>query len=437
MNITESLAYFRDKLEYITEAFKGGHAPHPEDWVYMNGKKGAEDAKNAIISTIENPNDITIKWDGYPALIFGRGKDGKFIIADKHMFNKADGSGRNIHSPEEFRDYDLARGKDRSNLLDYITNIWGDLERASQGTKGYYWGDFLFSQPLTPTKEKIGNRVRDVYSFKANPNGVEYKIDVNSDLGRLITNKMAGVGVHMTLPADAAERAIKQQELENKLAEKEGRKAKKISPTDMSSSLGGTIGKLKNNTNVAILPSKLTQKTDLQVPTQALANVNKAIQAYGKTVDQFLSNAPIPVDAFRDNLLGVFINNKINTDDGTGRNLQSNLAQDFYDFAKQRNMPKSHKAALFTHVDPKTNQTVSGYLDNNIEGIQAFFMLWLAIYQLKMAVWQQLDQAEANSPVTGVLSDKTLGQEGYVSHGIKFVNRPKFSRLNAIGRMKK
>lgn len=439
MNLADSIALFRDQLDNIilTEAFKGGHAPHPEDWVYMAGKKGATDAKNAILKTIENPETASVKWDGYPALIFGRGTDGQFMIADKHMFNKADGSGRSIHSPEEFRQYDIARGKDRSELASYITNIWSDLEEASKGSKGYYWGDFVFSQPLTPKREKVGNRVRDVYTFKANPYGVTYKVDVDSPIGKIIGDKKAGIAVHMTLPANAAELAAKQQEMENKLAAKEGRKPKKIVPTDMSQSLNGTIGKLKNDTPIAIIPSKLSQTPNLQVPKQELANANQAIQTYGNTVNKFLNNAPIPADAFRDNLLGVFINSKINTDDGTGRNLQSNLAQDFYDWAQERVMPKSHKAALFGYQDPKTGENVPGYLTQNVEGIKAFFMLWLAIYQLKMAVWQQLDQAEQTSPVTGVLADKTLGHEGYVANGVKFVNRPKFSRLNAMGRMKK
>lgn len=441
MNLSESLAQLRNQLDLLTltEAFQGGHAPHPEDYVFLKGKQGAIDAKNAILATIKNPESITLKWDGYPALIFGRGTDGKFIIADKHMFNRSDGSGRIIHSPDEFKNYDLARGKDRSELLNYVTNIWGDLERASQGSSGYYWGDFLYygTTPLQSQSKQIGDRTRNVYTFKANPNGVEYNIDVDSNIGQLIQGKPAVIAVHMKLPADAADRAAKEQAIENKKAEKEGRKPHAIKPTDLSQSLGGGIGQLKNNTNIAILPSKMTQEIKLVKPEKEIANVDAAISKYGNTLDEFLKNSPIPAENFRENLIGVFINHKVNTDDGTGRNLQSNLAQDFYDWAKNRSMPKRHQALLFGYEDPKTGEMVEGYLNQNIEGIQAFFMIWLAVYQLKMAVWRQLDSAEENSPVTGILGDNSIGQEGYVASGVKFVNRPKFSRLNAQARLKK
>ena len=70
--------------------------------MFLGGSQGATNAVNAITTTVKSPKAITIKWDGYPALIFGRGPDGRFSIMDKHMFNKKDGSGRTVYSPEEF-----------------------------------------------------------------------------------------------------------------------------------------------------------------------------------------------------------------------------------------------------------------------------------------------------------------------------------------------
>ena len=98
-----------------------GHLEHPEDLVFLGDEQGARQAIDSIVATVENPQSITIKWDGYPALIFGRGSDGKFSIMDKHMFNKKDGTGRQVFSPQEFAQYDLNRGVDRSDCLLYTS----------------------------------------------------------------------------------------------------------------------------------------------------------------------------------------------------------------------------------------------------------------------------------------------------------------------------
>ena len=93
MNLGESLAHLREKLDKITLVEGSGHLEHPEDLVFLQDEEGARNAIKQIENTIKSPGNITIKWDGYPALIFGRGSDGKFSIMDKHMFNKKDGTG--------------------------------------------------------------------------------------------------------------------------------------------------------------------------------------------------------------------------------------------------------------------------------------------------------------------------------------------------------
>ena len=103
MNLAESLSALARKisaLEIVTE--DKGHLDHPEDLVFLGDLQGANRALDAIQKTVKTPDTVTIKWDGYPALIFGRGVNGKFSIMDKHMFNKKDGTGRQVFSPEQF-----------------------------------------------------------------------------------------------------------------------------------------------------------------------------------------------------------------------------------------------------------------------------------------------------------------------------------------------
>ena len=208
-----------------------GHLDHPEDLIFLQDVAGANRAVDAIAQTVKNPKTVTIKWDGYPALIFGRDSEGNFSIMDKHMFNKKDGTGRQVYSPKQFVQYDANRGVDRSGLHNIIAEIWPGLEQASKGAKGYYWGDLLFSQPL---QDQNGE-----YVFKANPNGITYKVDASSEVGKLMKGKTAGIAVHQYIDPNAPN-------------------------TDYAETLNGTIGKLKNNSNIAIVPSVMPNTPKLK-----------------------------------------------------------------------------------------------------------------------------------------------------------------------------
>ena len=105
MNLVEPFADLINKLKQYSLVEAKGHLDHPEDLVFLDGLNGANRAVDSIVKTAKNPKAVTIKWDGYPALIFGRGTNGKFSIMDKHMFNKRDLSGRQVYSPEQYVPY--------------------------------------------------------------------------------------------------------------------------------------------------------------------------------------------------------------------------------------------------------------------------------------------------------------------------------------------
>jgi predicted ATPase len=73
-------------------------------------------------------------------------------------------------------------------------------------------------------------------------------------------------------------------------------------------------------------------------------------------------------------------------------------------------------------------------IEANKEGLIGAFTIWMDIYNLKMNVVEQLNKAAEASPVKGYLQDGTQTQEGFVSNGLKFVDRMGFSRQNLAGR---
>ena len=56
---------------------------HPEDLVFEEGSSGAQRALDAMKHAAVDPTVNSVKWDGTPAIIFGRDENG-FIMAMKH-----------------------------------------------------------------------------------------------------------------------------------------------------------------------------------------------------------------------------------------------------------------------------------------------------------------------------------------------------------------
>ena len=131
--------------------------------------------------------------------------------------------------------------------------LFRSLEKADT-SKGFYWGDLLFSQPLKPERDGL-------YHFRANPNGITYTVDPKSEIGKELTGKQAAIVVHQFIPAGAI-------------------------TTDEATPLNGTIGKLKNNSNVAIVPAKMPITPKLKINSKLVNKANSDIKKYGPAVDQ-------------------------------------------------------------------------------------------------------------------------------------------------------
>ena len=272
---------------------------------------------------------------------------------------------------------------DRSDLHRLINEIWPGLDHASKTAPGYYWGDLLFSKPLQKNSHGL-------YQFKANPNGLAYTVQVDSEVGELMAGKTAGVAVHQQLSPDAQ-------------------------TTDQAQSLDGTIGQLQNNSNVAIIPSAMPYKPNLHLEPTLVQNVNAAIGRYGKAVDKMMDEAPQSRPAFN-GLFTTYINKKI-----VSGNLDNLIAGFMEHFENKNKNPGGMEMQLSNHFH------------ENEEGLVGAFTIWIEIYKLKMAVVAQLNKAAENSPVKGYLQDGTETHEGFVSNGLKFVDRMGFSRQNLAG----
>jgi hypothetical protein len=181
------------------EAGVGGKAKgieHLEDYVFRNGLPGVTKALQIVQAAAESPaKTTTVKWDGKPAVIFGRKPEtGEFVLTDGSGF-EAKGYDGLATSPRMMADIQRNRSGSRDELIQLYATLWPKLEAATpQNFRGYVKGDLLYMS--TPPLE-AGN-----YVFK--PNTVPYRIPAKTSLGQRIGASDTGIAMH-SMYADAGD----------------------------------------------------------------------------------------------------------------------------------------------------------------------------------------------------------------------------------------
>ena len=181
------------------EAGVGGRAKgieHLEDLVFRRGTQGIKDALAIVKQAAESPaTTTTAKWDGKPAVIFGRKPStGEFVLTDGSGF-EAKGYDGLATSPRMMADIQSKRSGDRTELIQLYSTLFPVLEAAlPPNFRGYVKGDLLYMQQPPVV---AGN-----YVFK--PNTIEYRIPVKSSMGQRIANSEIGIAIH-SMYADAGE----------------------------------------------------------------------------------------------------------------------------------------------------------------------------------------------------------------------------------------
>jgi hypothetical protein len=168
----------------------GGRAKgieHLEDLVFRQGTQGIKNALEIVRHATENPRTTTAKWDGMPAVIWGRKPaTGEFVLTDGSGF-EAKGYDGLATSPQMMAQIQNTRKGDRTGIINLYTKLFPVLEASLPANfRGYVKGDLLY---MSTPPEIAGN-----YVFR--PNTVEYKIPARSNLGQRIGNSVIGIAVH-------------------------------------------------------------------------------------------------------------------------------------------------------------------------------------------------------------------------------------------------
>ncbi len=346
---------------------------HIEDLVFERGTRGVREALDIIQHAAEDTRKTTtVKWDGKPAIIWGRKPTGEFVLTDKSGFT-AKGYDGLATTPEQIARIMNMRGGERGGLIAIYQKLFPMLRAATpENFKGYILGDLLFTE--TPPEEA------GAYVFK--PNFVEYKIPAASKLGERIGTSEVGIAAHTRYRSpDAAAEPIHHVNLE---------------PVPGLLIIEPTVKDIKN-----VVPDK-----------KLIQQLKQVVNANASAIDGLFNPAELRAAQLSDlpQLCKRYINSRITTN-------YDNLLPDF-------------GAWLKTNVTPRKFANIVEYLQSprsNMEGITAAFTAFLLLHEIKTDMLEQLDRQQPGQEgwvlATPAGRAKLVNRFGF-SAGNRILNNP-------------
>jgi len=361
-------------LEFIQTLMEGARTPHPEDFIF-SGSRAALDAIQGMVGAVQKPEQVSIKWDGSPAIIFGRRTaDGRFTMNYKEYIGEAGGQ---VTSAEELLQFYAKHGKnmDVGQKLATVFNAVGSI--CPKGFKGFVQGDLMWTESLAPVAGK--------FVFKPNPHGVTYSVDAHSDLGKQIAGRGVGLAVH-SYGSDVEK--------------------SKDSPLVGRQSLLGLGGLSGTNEYITVFTGNMGTSFKMKEPVKAKNDAIRAVNKFASLGgDEFLASL---TQSSKDRLQQYY-NRKATGQSVDGNWLQSKLTR-----------------PQFTIVIAKENKPILVELDK----------VYSSVTVLKLAILKQLDSQVTGIDQSVGGQPKGEGFNIDTPSGfIKLVDRSVFSTANVQGRL--
>ncbi len=174
---------------YLAES-KNTHMTHIEDLILDGGVKGARQAILALRSlrdmlngNAKAPMDVTVKWDGAPALFAGEDpSDGQFFVAKKGIFAK---------NPKVYKNHGDIDADTSGDLNKKLKLAFDNLKGL--GIKDVIQGDFMFDQG-----DLKSENINGIKHITFHPNTIVYAIPADTKLAKEIKAAKVGIVWHTT-----------------------------------------------------------------------------------------------------------------------------------------------------------------------------------------------------------------------------------------------
>lgn len=175
---------------FLLNESKNLHMEHLEDSIFNEGSSGAinalkfaESVKDMLAGNASSSFNVTVKWDGAPAVFCGiNPENSKFFVGTKSVFNKTP----KINYTNADIDANHGHSKGLSDTLKVALANLKDLN-----IKGILQGDVMFTKGKTSTQKIDGESF-----ITFTPNTITYAIPVNSDAGKAVKKANIGIVFH-------------------------------------------------------------------------------------------------------------------------------------------------------------------------------------------------------------------------------------------------
>ena len=364
--------------EIINEA--EARIQHAEDLVFFQGSAGANRALDSLSSMgTGGHTSATIKWDGSPAVIFGRDENGEFILTDKSGFGAKgyDGKSKSADDLEQmFLNRSGGKNRDKPGYVAFagrMKAMFPIMEKAVPiEHRGYFKGDMLYFD--TPTVQNG--------ELAFTPNTVTYTVQADSDVGKRIIASSAAVVIHRVVDAEGAESPL----------------------TDYDIFTGSKL---------LVLPPVVAQ-TAPRVNLDKLKSLKGVIAKNGPAIDTLLNKETLVSMQVSDfaQILYAYTNSKV--DSGL-----ANIGKDFVQWLTNSKVSKKKQAKIIE------------YIKTHMQAFQSMWQTVQGIMEVKDDIITQMESQQTD--IKASIAGKP-GGEGYVlanpGGDIKLVNRSEFSKAN-------
>ena len=392
---------------YLAES-KNTHMTHIEDLILDGGVKGARQAILALRSlrdmlngNTKAPMDVTVKWDGAPALFVGEDpSDGQFFVAKKGIFAK---------NPKVYKNHGDIDADTSGDLNKKLKLAFDNLKGL--GIKGVIQGDFKFDQ--SDLKKENINGIKHI-TF--HPNTIVYAVPTDTKLAKEIIKAKVGIVWHTTYSGSTFE--------------------------TMKASFGGDIvSKIKPSKNVWMQDATMKDLSGTATLTkeeslELASNLSNA----GKIFKKIASSTLKEIESNKE--LNLVINIYNNTMVRKGQRVQNTskhtkgLIQFVSDrYAKEIGKRSTDKGKQ-VQID-KRDELLSFFSKSNLKNLENIFILQNFVIDSKLIIINKLNKVSKIGTFVKTKSGfRVTNPEGFVAidrmegGAVKLVDRMEFSTNN-------
>jgi hypothetical protein len=382
------------------------HLEHLEDSIIDRGSKGGKDAVNFLKSIkkmltghIGGRLNVTVKWDGAPAVICGiNPENGKFFVGTKSVFN--------VTPKVNYSTGDIMKNHDGVLAQKLIVCL---RELSKLGITGILQGDLLFTKGdvKTTTIDE-----QDYYVFT--PNTITYAVAKDSQIGRRIASARMGIVFHTVYSGS------KMSNLKASFGSIRGfPKLSSVFVTDAT--YKDASGSATFNTN------EMTQFDS--IISMAEGSLYKA----EPILNQFNSTDPLAVGYKLKSFFNFFIRNsqgdmaKVKELIESFRSYYSNMVQQEVDAVSKEETKNKYRTIRDNGLD---------FIDKNKNALYFTIASWISLQRAKNFLIRKLNQIQSIGHFIRTPDGfRVTNPEGYVAvdrvrGAVKLVDRLEFSRAN-------